>query len=119
MSKELDEILELSKTYCGICQLLEKGYTIDEIAADLAIRHDDILKKANEMKLGIGFSKEKWNNVMRAIRNGRCKKHGLIYWYGLSELWPNEVGFNCPLCEMEEKGKFSERTKEIMRNGRY
>jgi hypothetical protein len=67
------------------------------------------------------IGKLEWNNVMRYAekKNGRCKKHDYVYWYGFNELYPNTVGFCCPLCEKYDKGKFSRRTIEIYTTGRY
>jgi hypothetical protein len=72
MERELLQLLEHAETYCGICQLLERGYTTDTIAADLAIRHRDILEKANKFRYGAEENNES-NEINEIKRNDESR----------------------------------------------
>lgn len=78
------------------------------------MNNGDVIKMCEE-KINV----EKWNNIMKDAKNGKCKKHAMTYWWGENEMYPNTVGFNCPKCEYEHKGTFSERTWEIFKRGKY
>lgn len=72
------------------------------------------------------IEKDKWNAIMKNCRNPQCREHGYIQWWGDCVLWADDdpyysqiIGFSCPQCELEEFGKYEERSIEVYLRGYY
>lgn len=83
------------------------------------VRRKRLFTKEGELLI----EKDKWNEIMKDCKNGKCRKHGFIEWWGFCELDQEEhstiIGFSCPQCEFEYHGKYSERAIEVYLRGYY